>query len=220
MSKRSERLRHPGTDCGSSGPRTSRPWRDDARPPGRPGREPRDRITGEIVTVPHRVQMAACPAPPECSCTITSRRECSPSLLSARVPSLRRGDVDVRLLRFHGSGGPVGHRAGAAFMGSVCFARRPSPTKTIWWRWRTRSVKVARACRRCPGPVLPSPPTASPTRTAARSPRRVPDCWPRRRNGPKRQVGGADICACCPIPVTDRRPGRVLPTPHRVRCTR
>lgn len=51
--------------------------------------------------------------------------ESPPSLLSARVPESRRGDVDIRLRGLDGRGRAAGHVQRAAFVGSVCAAREP-----------------------------------------------------------------------------------------------
>jgi len=48
-----------------------------------------------------------------------------PSLLPARVPALRRGDLDVRLLGLDGSRRPTGYCARTPFVGFVRRPRRP-----------------------------------------------------------------------------------------------
>ena len=131
---------------GSSGPRISRPRRD------RPHRF--RSATGTIVTVGDRRPCGcACPAARGRWRAIASRRERSPSLLPARVPALRRGDADLRLLRLDRRRRAAGHRVRAAFVGPVCQPRRPDhraaragswsatparcrpiPTRTTWSR--------------------------------------------------------------------------------------
>ena len=66
-------------------------------------------VTKMIVTVGNRAACGcACPPPCERSCTITSRCECSPSLLPARVPFA-----------------DAVHAAGRAALAVVAFSGRP-----------------------------------------------------------------------------------------------
>ena len=203
MSKRSERLRQPADPAATAARGTCdrAGWMRGCR--GTPHRA--------IVTVPHRLQMAACPAPSESLRTITSRRECSPSLLPARVPALRRRDADVRLFGLDGGGRPAGHGARAAFLGPVRDtpdgspparlgagpARRPAADLPR----RRRSGGVGGCRARGPGRRRGAVGRIRPLRCRMAdgfAETVAPGLLARRWTGRKPQVGAVDTCGFCP----------------------
>ena len=201
------------------------------RPAGRCGNRPRGDRNGWTSAGSTAARVGAVARFPHDSlaCVNVPRRCCRPGCPHYAVATLTFVYSDSTAVV-----GPLATVSRTALLGSVRHACRPdhraarlgagpacrpaadrSPTKTIWWRWPTRSAKVATGSRDARvGGAQPANGFSDPTGVHGRR-ARVRGLLAPPAHRTRTAVGDADICACCPIPATDRHLIRVDPVRAR-----